>query len=634
MSAASDEHVYDDLPKGLTLGAARGVWFKREQVDELHRQGKTIKEISGTIHEPQKAVEWAITKLEESPPSAPPDPTPQGFRDGDRAGGTESGPDVVVTIPPGAMTGPGSTTEGTGVGAGGQAPARAREDNEAPNARDPVPRRPPAADVTTGAGAHGTVSRTAPPGPAVPSRQEMSAAMESIALSDVGAPAHASSLVGSAEMPDMYARLADICRMFGMQSERARGVAVAFSFQARDPRDTRKLGAIIAGLGYPPAYAEQIVETWKAQNPSVFDGGSSSSSPGEPDIGRQREELRRWAGLAGPGSATGPEDETSALLRRKATLENRQIELAIQEKEKALGLQPGSLPGGAQEDDPVVTVMLNINGFPVERRIRQSQQANYAQWMTPPNAIRPAGSDPEMPPWAKAMQDQLAGLRGEREEDRRTREMQEAITRATAPLAEKLSQLTAAPPGPSPADLRAERVEREFREYKEGQEAKRTALLEQQVRDLGQQYNLATSPEGLANARHNLEAGIRRLGYVPASESGALSREQILLEAESKAITRKDEATGRAIDIVGRRVDGKPGIELADKLGLTGAAKDFLRKYTTTPDERAGMGQTPSDQELAEAAAALENRAAPPAPPAPPAGERQPPGPFSQGRNT
>jgi hypothetical protein len=48
-------------------------------------------------------------------------------------------------------------------------------------------------------------------------RQQMSAQLESLNLGDVGAPTGRSVFAGAVEMPDMYARLAEVCKLLGLQ---------------------------------------------------------------------------------------------------------------------------------------------------------------------------------------------------------------------------------------------------------------------------------------------------------------------------------------------------------------------------------------------------------------------------------
>ena len=410
-------------------------------------------------------------------------------------------------------------------------------------------------------------------------------------------------MAGQAEIPQTYDRIIANWVLYGMQPEKARGILWGFQLK-EDAGDMVALRRLITSAGYAPQFADECVDMFKRfMFPKNSDAkGRESEGPSSSQGAPTLEDIRRSAGLD-PNQGASPEDRVRMAADVEA-MKTEQLRLDIKAKRRAMGLPDPDAPS-EEEEDPVVEIVLSIGGQPFPKKVRQSQVLSYAPWM--PKAPGPGGPGQpgeEMPGWAKAMADQNKALQDrleqqerQRQEDDRRREQAAMVQSAVAPLQEQIRRLSEEGGGNS-TNKRIEALQAELAKNRDDEMKQHLARLETAVAN-------ATTPEGLRLARMRYDSMARELGYVPNREAGQLNQEQIELEALRKASTRKDEATGKALDIVSERVSGKPLIELADKFGLSEAAKKMARTLTSTPEERAGMGDPPTDAELAEQAERL-----------------------------
>lgn len=148
---------------------------------------------------------------------------------------------------------------------------------------------------------------------------------------------------------------------------------------------------------------------------------------------------------------------------------------------------------------------------------------------------------------------------------------------------------------------------------REDRDKERNDAVLQELARLRTEVASATTPEGLRAAQHRYESTARQLGFVPRGENALLNEEQIQLEAERKSATRKDEATGKAIEILARRADKEPVQALLEKTGLDQTVRKFVeKKFLQDPSDMNSTISEPSDEELERAARILQPGFVPP----------------------
>lgn len=607
----TDRWILERIPEGLPLGEARTAWLKRAEVAAMMAKGKETRQILPATHITKRGLEW-IMPLIEANGGAPPSATPGAPRAAPPAVPVARTHTPKPEPPQGALMGPDP---------GPTQPDDAR--TEAP----PAPAERPAAPSLT-VGQHGGSSPLQPQAPSEPgaaARRVLQAEMAAMTLGDVGDPLKPSPLAGPFEAPDFAVRLAEICRMHAIQPEKARGIAVSFSYE--NPKDTRRLHEIVMAMGVPPAAADNIVRVYKSMNRSLFDrddgGEASGDQPGAPTL----EQIETRMGIKPGQPVAGIEGQISDLARQETELRIENLKLALQEKRKSMGLPVGGQQ--AQGEDDTVEIVLNVNGVPFPRRIKASQLPLYQAYMSPPGS-QPRQGQEEMPAWARAQADQLAALLRDREEDRRRRDEEDRLRNVVGPLQDKIKELEEK--GASNRTAQEDAVLKELREMRERQadadrkhQEERFDRLERSLGNLG-------SPAALADMRTRAEAIGRSVDMVPKLEALQLSQEQLDLEAQRKANSRKDEATGRTIEIIGKRVDEHPVERIIKSTGLDQVVPDIVKRQFSTEAERAGYGTQPTEAELAAAALALERQNYDAAPAAPQAAADERPAARSTGR--
>ena len=432
----------------------------------------------------------------------------------------------------------------------------------------------------------------------------MASALEAMTLADIGSPTGKSSLSGAYELPDAMTRLADMCRMLGLTPEKAKGVALSFAYQSKDNGDLRKLREIVVGVGAAPGLADTIVNTWKSMN---RDSGATtdSASPAEGKPAVTLEDLERRLGVP-PPIRPGVDGVIESMDRQEQQLRIEGLKLALAEKEKSLGMSGGAAGAG---EDGTIEILLNVNGIPMPKRIRESQLPMWQAWIAKPPA--PGGEKPadEMPAWAKALQERLDRQDREREEDRRRQQEDERLKAVVAPLFEKIGKLEERLAGGG----QESQTVKELRQMREDRDKERNDAVLQELARLRTEVASATTPEGLRAAQHRYESTARQLGFVPRGENALLNEEQIQLEAERKSATRKDEATGKAIEILARRADKEPVQALLEKTGLDQTVRKFVeKKFLQDPSDMNSTISEPSDEELERAARILQPGFVPP----------------------
>ncbi|MBF6555549.1 MAG: hypothetical protein IVW52_05155 [Acidimicrobiales bacterium] len=553
-----DESIFEDLPEGVSKGQAKQAWRARELIWRLTYEKTPMADIARTVRAPATAVEWVI----------------QG-RTGPAETSHTSTPDVGVGHP----------TPTRGVDEGGETP----QSTEVPEGTMTGGGNPAAPAAKTPSGGGGT-PRDIPP----EQRQQMQAQLESLNLGDVGAPSGRSVFAGAVEMPDMYARLAEVCKLLGLQPEKAKGVAVAFAYQAK-PTDLKKLHEIIIGVGAPPGQARTIVDTYRSMNTSLFDGGAAPPDAGTASL----EELERRFGIR--PAASGAESEVDRLDREERQLRIQEVKLAIEEKRKSLGLAPGAAAGSG--DEGTIEVMINVNGVPVPKRIKESDLPRWQPFMA-----RPPGqaADAEVPAWAKALQDQNKLLQDrlerqdrERDEERRRREEEERLDRRLSPLLEEVKALRAGNPQDSD-------VVRELKALREDRERRRDEDLrgwQGRMEDLVKTGMSVDAAE--RKVREEDDRAVRR-GFVPRGQVGRLEEEQVQLEAERKANEIQNNAKAKAYDVVAARVGEQPLMTMAREARLPQIAGEVLKQRVGGAPENQGELVEQSPEHLQRAAAELE----------------------------
>ena len=562
---STEEDVFKDLPPDLPLGEAKTVWARRADVQNLIKDGKGATSIRAKIHCTQKAAEWLHAKLTEQS-----QPVEKG-----ETGGSESPAEAATAAAAKEVL--------------ARAPAGEGVRNPPPPAQNPA---------AGGGGTPMSTRQEIPP----ERRQQMAAQLEALTLADVGAPAGRSPLAGQIEMPDMTNRLAEMCRLLGLTPEKAKGVAVAFAYQAKDARDLRKLREIAIGVGAPPGLADTIANTYRSMNTSIFESGSSSSL----DEGTATlEDVERRLGIR--PTATGTEGVVERLNREEQELRIQRARLELEKQKKDLGMTSGSSVGSS--DDGMMDILINVNGIPMPKRIKESEYPRWQPFLAkPPGAERPAD---EVPAWAKALQDQNKALQDrlerqdrERDDERRRREEDERLDRRLAPIEKALTDR----PGPSAEsqELKALRDEMRLRDQRD---------TDSRFDRLERLYAQGRSPE---EADKILDAESKRMsgrGWVPRGQITDLTQEKVELENErdlNKAKVGMQTDLGHAAtDIIKER----PVRGLAKDFGLDKVAPEIIRQRAgMVPENRGDLVEQPPEH-MERAAAELEGIAAGTVPP-------------------
>ena len=569
----TDDDVFVNLPPDLSEGEARQAWKSKALIEKLMREGKELRQIQPPAHATLRGVKWVMQVLSGKPPGAMnqiPAPQTQGPNTESRVPGPESR--VTNPIPESPPNSPDDDS--------GKSRSNPGHKNTVPDTGDPETNR-----------------QSNPPGATPPPRDraQMASQLEAMTLADIGSPTGKSPLSGAYEPPDAMARLADMCRMLGMTPEKAKGVALSFAYQSKDNADFRKLREIVIGVGAAPGLADTIVNTWRSMNRTGDQSTGSATSDGG-DGGTTLEDLERRLGVRPTG--TGLEGEVERMNREEQQLRIQELKLALDEKRKALGL-----PGGAPtpNDDGMIEILLNVGGMPMPKRIRESQLPMWQPWIAKPPA--PAGEKvaEEMPAWAKALQERLDRQDREREEDRRRQQEDERLKTVVAPLYEEIRKLREERRSPV-----EDTVVKELRQMREDRDKERNDAVLQELGRMRAAVAEATTPEGLRAAQHRYEQTARQLGFVPRGENALLNEEQIQLEAERKSAIRKDEATGKAIEILAKKVDKEPIQSLLEKTGLDQTVRKFVeKKIMQDPSDMNSTIEEPTDAQMEEAAKLL-----------------------------
>lgn len=600
MAAADpdESEMFKSLPKGLPIGEARDAWKRRESVAKLFAEGKTsYEQAGGPNHVTKRGFLWLAEMLKRTGAVTPEDAS---------AAAATAEASAPIRAPAAATSGaPAATAESP------QPPPKA----PAPIYQEGLERHPP----TPGPGIPEVFAPS--PNPASPpasqfgglrpggrplSQEEVMRALGGplgADISRIGPPMEGrpqdQSFGGAFTTPDISTQLRNICMMYNVREPEANGIALQF-LTTYQPNDYAALRRVVATAGKPGFTVDSIVNTWRALTKSWNEEGAEPEGTG----GERRatiEDLEKRLGVhPGEGGDSGYESDLERLDKEERRTRLEEARLALQERRKSLGLTPGAASGNG--DDNMVEVVLNLGGVPVPRRIRFDQFAAYQPYMS-----RTAGaqSGEEMPAWAKAIMDEQVAQRRERDEDRRRQEQQELIRQATAPMMEEIRALKAQSQGQGQESDTAKQV----RELMARMSDKDRESLNQRLDQLQRGIADANTPEGIRMAQARYDAAARQLGYIPRGESAILNEQQIQLESERKAATRKDEATGKAIDIVGNRVNDRPVERLLHTTGLDQVIPEMARKTLSTPEERAGIGQPPSEAELIAAAQGLEQEA-------------------------
>jgi len=245
--------------------------------------------------------------------------------------------------------------------------------------------------------------------------------------------------------------------------------------------------------------------------------------------------------------------------------------------------------------------------MPSLRRIKSSKLPMYAQFIVKAPGAAGQGGE-EMPPWAKAIMEEQAASRREREEDRKRAERAEELRQALAPLYEqnkKLEERLAAGTGGETDTAK------ELRLMREAREKDKTDDIKSQLAGLRQDVANATTPEGLRAAQDRYMQGARQFGLVPKSEVGLLTEEQIALDGERKAVTRKDQMTGDLMEVAKTKLQEQgPLRKIGQSVADAGVGREIIdfakQKLNATGGGPKEEMVPPTDAEYLETAKQLE----------------------------
>jgi hypothetical protein len=412
-----------------------------------------------------------------------------------------------------------------------------------------------------------------------------------------------SPLSGAYDIPDLYNMLYAIAIENGLKPTFAVGIIRQFRhFKAND---YGALANILRVGGVVPQSRDSIVNAWKLENEHDSAGETSAGSPSVGTDAERIARLKRELGLAPADGGYGPRSELDLLEKRKHELDLQMMELALQEKRKAMGLPTTS---SSAPDDETMEVVLTINGMPVPKRIRTSQFGQYAQWINPP-----ASNQPREDPQVSQLAAQLAEMR-RRDDERRENEIKDLRAQMNTPR------------GPSPEAERIRELEQQMAKDREDRYERNMAELKRQNDQTNAALARMSGPDYLVQQQRAEQERASALGYIPKSELSRLDESQIELEAKRKAIQRKDEAQAGLYEI------GK------EKLASTGALRAKVANSSMTDkliERLAGVTDDSGDRTHAGAASpspeeiqALMGAGPPPVPSPTPSGP--PPGAAGQ----
>jgi hypothetical protein len=401
-----------------------------------------------------------------------------------------------------------------------------------------------------------------------------------------GQPSGPPPLEGSYVIPDIYVTLYNTMVEMGLKPLYALGVIR--QFRHFKPEDYDQLDNILRGGGTSVQARDQILRAWRLETtPSEQSKGGAAETTGSAESALKT--LKEELGMA-PSSKT----KLEALLEEKNQLELEEIQLRIQERRKNLGLTEEE----PEEEDPMTTILLDINGVPVEKKVRQSKIPQYAPYMKKVDSGAPPA--PTISPEVAELRAKLAAETAHRE----AMEKQQAEDRWRR-LEEQLAELKSGGAGGGAND-KISKLEDAITRMREDSAKREADSYRAQLESTRAELQRVSSPSYIEERDRMLLAEARKKGMIPAAEAAQLQEAQIGLKEKLNAATRKDEAQGKAIDVAANRMADKPVSALLDKTGLVPLVGELVKKNIREPGSEEAGAKPPAPEEVARLAGILE----------------------------
>jgi hypothetical protein len=536
---------------------------RKDYIVEKLKAGYPIGRVAVNLKVPVGAVELVGREEGVLPPaSSPPAPRP------------------APVAPPAASTGPSpSNATPTPV----QEPPRVAAPSPAPAA---APTPPPAAPTITVPGA-------APP---APPPQEIQPIPSAVTQPPVYTQPPILPPASAYEAPG--AGLIDACRrcllFAGVRPTQAEGILQAYQTTSMD--DVKELVRIMKTAGCKPTEINFAAELWSREISTGQSGASALDEPASPADALKAKYLQQSPQGGADPAYQALLDKDKMLERRSIELAIRQRELEVQRLEQEMAAKSPNPTGGAMGEDDVVTIPLDFGGFPVMKRIKASEIGAWSPW------IKKAPQDAAIDPRIVALEAELKSERAAREAAQKAAE--DAWRRD---VTEKIAALSAAPRGPDSRDAKIEALQAEMQKDRESRLMSANESIQRELRETRETLGRVQSPDFAASVLQAQREAARKVGMIDRTEAAALSEDQIRLDAEKRAVVRKDEAQGDLLKIGTEAIRDRP--KIAKELVDAGAPKmimDRASKLFAVPGEAVAQPDQPTPEELAAAAANLE----------------------------
>ena len=400
------------------------------------------------------------------------------------------------------------------------------------------------------------------------------------------------------QVTSLYDNLYTMMREVGLNEGFSNFVIRRFRYYS--PNNIAMLNRILVDGGVNKQTIDSILGAW-GEILKARDTGSGDEDP--PTLTEEQRWKRLNERLKG-GVTMGPPGSLEEAERKMAQLDAMERELALRERERLLEERKKALsqPDPANTEEEYMQIMVRSGGpTPTMMKIKRSEYPMWAPY------IAKAGEEVEGPPaWFRPYAERMAQEDAARAEQARM----EAVV---GPIMQKISALEAKlSAGPTDANSPLSREITEMRESLHKQqldrERERAEAAQQRMAELEHRLHKATTIEGQAQIRQEMESVMRNNGWVPAGEKDHLDKETVTLEAERQANLNKTQVQAKLGEVVTKKVDSIG--EVKRELVKSGAVKeglDLARELLLPEnDRRHRPGGGPDPAHLEDATQAME----------------------------
>lgn len=562
----------------------------KEEIIRLFGEGQKLAVIAKRFHLPVAAVEYVLKgndSLPDSLPLFPTEPAPAA-----PGPSPNPAPGPAATLPPAPTVDPRMPKPGVVTGAKAVSPT-----SHQANVKEPQQMVSDPGATNTGPGGYTPAQGYAP----ATGIMQGADPLPSLPLTGGGAgpgqPYSLSPMGERFQITSLYDNLFTMMREVGLNEGFSNFVIRRFRYYP--PNNTSMLNRILVDGGVNKQTIDSILGAWgellKARDSGVV-VDSSTTLTEEERWKRLNERLKGGATVGPPGSLEEAE-------RKVAQLDAMERELALKERERLLEERKKALshPDPANTEEEYMQIMVKSGGpTPTMMKIKKSEYPMWAPY------IAKAGEESNGPPeWFRPYAERIAQEEAAKAEQSRMEALMGPVFQKLAALEAKIGTgaETNSPMAHEIAQLRESLHQQEV-----ARERDRAEAAQQRMAQLEARLHKATTIEGQAEIRKEMENVMRTAGWVPAGEKERLDKETVALEAERQANLNKTKVQAELGSVATKKIEsiGEVKRELV-KSGIVKEGMDLAREMLLPENDRKHKpGGGPDERTLDDATRAME----------------------------